>query len=155
MRSYDLDQILIKGDTYKAKDPYNKLTNILSNTLEKHAPLKSKTVKGNQAPFMNKELSKAIMKKSRLRNTHLKHPSRENFLAYKNIKNNSKKSLKQSKKKYIKDISNKGAATSKSVTQYLRHNLGYKKYKLFDVTKFNLVLPTFRLKQQSLSRTRC
>ena len=31
----------------------------------------------------------------------------------------------------------------------------YKKYKLFDVTKFILVLPTFRLKQQSLSRTRC
>ena len=42
-----------------------------------------------------------------------------------------------------------------SVTQYLRHKLGYKKYKLFDVTKFILVLPTFRLKQQSLSRTRC
>ena len=42
-----------------------------------------------------------------------------------------------------------------SVTQYLHHNLGYKKYKLFDVTKFILVLPTFRLKQQSLSRTRC
>ena len=33
--------------------------------------------------------------------------------------------------------------------------LVYKKYKLFDVTKFILVLPTFRLKQQSLSRTRC
>ena len=32
---------------------------------------------------------------------------------------------------------------------------GYKKYKLFDVTKFILVLPTFRLKQQSLPRTRC
>ena len=42
-----------------------------------------------------------------------------------------------------------------TVNQYLRHNLGYKKYKLFDVTKFILVLPTFRLKQQSLSRTRC
>ena len=42
-----------------------------------------------------------------------------------------------------------------SVNQYLRHNVGYKKYKLFDVTKFILVLPTFRLIQQSLSRTRC
>ena len=30
-----------------------------------------------------------------------------------------------------------------------------KKYKLFDVTKFILVLPTFRLIQQSLSRARC
>ena len=86
----ELDQIRIKIIyiyIYKAKDPYNKLTNILYNTLEKHAPLKSKTVRGNQAPFMNKELSKAIMEKSRLRNRHLKYPSRENFLAYKNIKN--------------------------------------------------------------------
>ena len=34
-----------------------------------------------------------------------------------------------------------------SVYQYLCHNLGYKKYKLFDVTKFILVLPTFQLIQ--------
>ena len=63
---------------------------------------------------MNKELCKAIMEKSRLRNVHLKYPCRENFLTYKNIKNKRNNLLKQSKKKYIKDISNKGAATSKS-----------------------------------------
>ena len=63
---------------------------------------------------MNKELSKAIMEKSRFRNRHLKYPSRENFLAYKNIKNKCNNLLKQSKKKYIKDISNKRAATSES-----------------------------------------
>ena len=61
---------------------------------------------------------------------------------------------------YIKDFNrlmfNKTKnKNKKSVTHYLRHNLGYKKYKLFDVTNFILVLPTFRLKQQSLSRTRC
>ena len=81
----DLYQFLITGDIYRAKDPYTKLTNILYNTLEKHAPLKSKTVRGNQAPFINKELSKAIMEKSRLQNRYLKYLSRENFLAFKNI----------------------------------------------------------------------
>ena len=74
---------------------------------------------------MNKELSKAIMEKSRLQNRHLKYPSRENFLAYKNIKNKCNNLLKQSKKKYIKDISNKGAATSKtfwnSVKPFITH----------------------------------
>ena len=83
----DLDQILIKGDIYKAKDPCNKLTSILCNKFEKHTPLKSKTVRGNQAPFWQKELNKAIIEKFRLRNRHLKYPSRENVLAYKNIKN--------------------------------------------------------------------
>ena len=52
----DLDQVLIKRDLYKVKGPYNKLTNILYNTLEKHAPLKPKTARGNQASFMNKEI---------------------------------------------------------------------------------------------------
>ena len=39
--------------------------------------------------------------------------------------------------------------------QYLRHNLSYKRHKLLDVANFALVLPTFRLIQQSLSRSRC
>ena len=50
---HDLDQILIKGEMYKAKDPYTKLTSIYI-TLEKHAPLKSKTVRRNRAPFIDK-----------------------------------------------------------------------------------------------------
>ena len=33
---------------------YSKLTEIFSNTLEKHAPLKFKTIKGTQVPFMTK-----------------------------------------------------------------------------------------------------
>ena len=49
----------------------------------------------------------------KLRNRHLIYPSRENLLAYKNIKKKCDNLLKQSKKKCIKD-SNKGAATSKS-----------------------------------------
>ena len=41
-----------------------------------------------------------------------------------------------------------------AVNQYLHHYLGYKKYKLFDLTKFILDLRMFRLIQQLLSRTR-
>ena len=39
--------------------------------------------------------------------------------------------------------------------QYLCHNLGYKKYKLLDVTEFILVLSRFRLIQQSLVIKKC
>ena len=38
------------------------LTKIFSNALEKHAPLKFKTIRGNQIPFMTKKLNKAIKK---------------------------------------------------------------------------------------------
>ena len=55
---HELDQRLVTGDIYKTKDSYSKLTEIISEVLEKHAPTKSKIIRGNQAPFMNKKLSK-------------------------------------------------------------------------------------------------
>ena len=78
---------------------------------------------------MNKELRKAIMERLWLRSRHLKYPSRENFLAYKDIKYKCNNLLKQSKKKYIKYISNKGAATSKqfwnTVKPFITHKARY------------------------------
>ena len=40
-------------------------------TIGKYAPLKKRYVRANQSPFMNKKLSKEIMKRSRLRNKFL------------------------------------------------------------------------------------
>ena len=39
---HELDQRLITGDIYKTKDSYSKLTEIISEVLEKHAPYKIK-----------------------------------------------------------------------------------------------------------------
>ena len=78
---HELDQRLIQGDIYKTDDSYSKLTEILSEVLDKHAPLKTKTIRSNQAPFMNKNLSKVIMTKSRIRNKYLKWPSGETFFS--------------------------------------------------------------------------
>ena len=43
-----------------------------SEVLNQHAPQKKKYVRGNQMPFMTKQLSKVIMKRSRLRNNFLR-----------------------------------------------------------------------------------
>ena len=54
--------------TSKPDENYSVLTNIFSNNIVNiHAPLKKKILGGNEAPFMNKELRKAIYT-SRLRN---------------------------------------------------------------------------------------
>ena len=45
--------------------------------LDKHAPIKSKNVRGNHSPFMSKELNKAITNRSKLRNRYTKWQSRE------------------------------------------------------------------------------
>ena len=39
---------------------------------DKHAPLKYKYIRADQAPFMNKTLLKAVMKRSKHRNKSLK-----------------------------------------------------------------------------------
>ena len=111
---HELDQKLIQGDIYKTEDSYSKLTEIMSEVLEKHAPLKTKTIRGNQAPFMNKRSSKAIMNKSRIRNKYLQWPSREDFLAYKKIKNKCNNLLRKSKKKYFQENANEGSVSNKS-----------------------------------------
>ena len=96
------------------EDLYSKLTEIFQKILQKHALLKSKQVRGNYAPFMNKELSKVIMNKSRLRNKYLKWPSRENFLAYKKVKNKCNTLTRKTKKRYFEYVAkNKNFATSK------------------------------------------
>ena len=58
-------------------------------------------MRGNQAPFMTKELSKAIMTRSRIKNKYNKWPSRENFLALKQIKNKCTNLTKTAKKQYF------------------------------------------------------
>ena len=53
---------------------------------------------------MNKELSKVIMKKSRLRNKYLEWPSRENFLAYNKVKNKCNTLTRKTKNRYFEYV---------------------------------------------------
>ena len=53
------------------------------SVIDQHAPgVKTKCVRENQAPFMNKELSKAIMRRSKLRKVHKKLKTKESWKAF-------------------------------------------------------------------------
>ena len=54
--------------------------------MEEHAPSKRKVIRGNNAPFMNKSLSKAFMHRSKLKNKLNKDPSDINRDIYKKTK---------------------------------------------------------------------
>ena len=82
----NLDQELIKSNSYNDERQYDIFTSIFRKVLDKHAPLKIKKLRGNQAKFMTKELRKTVMDQSKFKNKYLKWPSRENFLAYKKAK---------------------------------------------------------------------
>ena len=54
---------------------YNLLTDKFLGLADKHAPLKKKFVRGNNAPFMNREFQKEIYVRSRLRNKYCRKQS--------------------------------------------------------------------------------
>ena len=68
-----MDSRLIQGELYKnCDDPYTRMSEIFSEVLNYHALLKEKSVQGSHAPFMTRELSKAIMTKSKVKNSYVK-----------------------------------------------------------------------------------
>ena len=66
--------------------------------------MKEKYVRANNAPFMNKALSKAIMTRSRLRNRFLRNPDMTNKMKYKKQRNYCVNLLKKEKRRYYKNL---------------------------------------------------
>ena len=69
----------------------------VANIFNKYAPIKKKYVRTNEAPFRTKELHKAIMKRSRLRNKFLKDRTENNQNTFKLQRNFCKKLLRTTK----------------------------------------------------------
>ena len=72
--------------------------------LDKHAPMKQKYVRANNASFMNKALSKAIMTRSRFRNKFLRNPTMLNKIKYNKQRNYCVNLLRKEKKKYYNSL---------------------------------------------------
>ena len=69
-----------------------------------HAPVKKKVVRGNNAPFMNRTLSKAFMHRAKLRNRSNKFPTLENIEAFKRYRNFCVSLLRKEKKKFYNNL---------------------------------------------------
>ena len=88
-------------------DGLQRFCGININILNRHAPRKRKLARGNQMPFITKDLSKAIMKRSRLRNNFLKNKTEQNKTLYTKQRNYCVSLLKKSKKKYFANFNEK------------------------------------------------
>ena len=78
-------------------------------------PLKQKQIRGNRAPFMTKDLSKAIMNKSKTKNKYLSWPSRKIFISHKKIKNKCNSLTKKVKRHFFKQATKNGIMTNKKI----------------------------------------
>ena len=69
-------------------------------TVDKHAPLKKKSVRANDGAFMTKALRKAIMLRTRLRKMYNKCKTQEKWNAFKKQRNKCVKILRKAKVDY-------------------------------------------------------
>ena len=73
----------------------------VDNILQKHAPLKKRYVRANQAPFIDKNINKHIMKRSRLRDKFLNTKSNIDRKPYNTQQNLCVSPIRQAKKNVL------------------------------------------------------
>ena len=100
-----------------------------SKLLNSHAPLNEKYIRCNQAVFVNKQLRKTIMTRTRLLNKPRKFNCPENQLAYKKQRNYCVKLLKRSKKDFCNNLNEKKATDNKHSWKTIKPNYSDKVYK--------------------------
>ena len=91
----------------------NKFIEICLKTLNNYAPSKEKYNRGNQMPFINKDLSKAIMDRTRFRNKFFKNRNDENRKKYSKQRNYCVSLLRKTKKQYYGDLNKKNVLDNK------------------------------------------
>ena len=99
---------------HQRRDNYNNLVNTFRNIADKHVPIKRKTLRGNQAPFMTRDLRKAIYNRSRLKNNLNKNQTNENRIKYKKQRNKCVSLRKKGIKSHFESITRDGIMSSKN-----------------------------------------
>ena len=90
------------------------LTNTFRSIVDKHAPIKTKFLWRNNAPFMNPELRKAMYTRARLKRRLNKHPSKQNEVAFKKQRNRSVALRKKAINNHFKRVTSNGLMSNKA-----------------------------------------
>ena len=96
-----------KENVINNDDGSQRFCTISLDALNKRAPRKKKHARGNKMPFFNKELSKAIMTPTKLWNIFLQNRSDENIILYTKQRNVCVSLLRETKKRYYKNLNEK------------------------------------------------
>ena len=117
----------LKRETFVNNDQgFKKFCDMSIKLLNKHAPIKKKYKRGNQMPFITKDLSKAIMKRSKLRNNYLKNKTNANRMLYKKQRNYCVSLLRKSKTNYYANLDEKKVSDNKLFWKVIKPSLSDK-----------------------------
>ena len=109
---YDLEATLPL--CYISKISHDEFTIKFTGILDKHAPLKKKYLRANNAPFVTRELRKGIMLRSKLANKYHKEKSMGAKLAYNKQRNICTYLVRKAKRDYYKKLKPSHIADTKS-----------------------------------------
>ena len=93
---------------------------------DQYAPQKKKYVRGNHSPFINKNLSEAIMLRTKLRNIFLKNRTEENKDRYTKQRNLCVTLLRKSKREYFNNLNEKNVCDNKKFWRVVKPLLSNK-----------------------------
>ena len=83
---------------------FDKFDNHYLSILEKHAPMKVKTLRSNEAPYMSKALRKAMMKRTELATKYHKSNSEHDYLNFRKHRNYVNRLYKRERKFYFNNL---------------------------------------------------
>ena len=117
--------------------PFDVFMNICKATLDKFVPLKQKYVRSNHSPFLNKEILKAIMNRTRLRRKFLRSRSTEDRSAYNQQRNFCLSLVRKAIKDYYNNLDHKKLTDNKSFWRTVKSlfsdkNLSFSKITLIE-----------------------
>ena len=111
----------------------------------KHVPRKKKHAQSNQIPFFNKELSEAIITRTKLRNIFLQKRSDENRIRYTKQINFCIFLLRKTKKSFCENLNEKSVVDNKlfwkTVKPLLYHKVAGKDKIHWDISKYSIDEP--------------
>ena len=115
-KSYNKDQFeteLLEKLSTNTEQSFEKFFDTFNETLNKHAPLKTKAIRYNNRTFMTKALRKGIMTRSRLRNKFNLKRNQSNWEKYKKQRNFCTSLLKKSKQNFFRNLNIKDLSDNK------------------------------------------
>ena len=134
-RNFRNDEFRVEFDNEILKHDINNIEsqhflNIFIEILHKHSPMKIKYLRANQGKFVTKDLHKATMKRSKLRNKFLRDRRETSEKEYKKQIKLSGNLLENAKKDYFSNL---------NVNSVLDKRKFWQNVKLFSQTKLNLI----------------
>ena len=101
---FDVKNSIIQMTSERNDLEFDRFKTALDKAIQRHAPIKKRYVRANQAPFINKKINKEIMKRSRLRNKLLNTKSDIDRKAYNKQRNICVSLIRSGKKNFFSNI---------------------------------------------------